>query len=113
MFRGRRDPGVRTLPTGGGDHAYEILLIEDDGADVRLISGVLSEIGPGVRLHVVRDGQEALASLRLEAPDTAAPRPVLILLDLHLSGTDAHALLLQIRNLPEIRRIPVVVLGST
>src|SRR2546426_3089746 len=58
----------------------------------------------------VRDGVEALAFRRREAPYEAAPRPDLLLLELNLPKLDGRDVLLRIREDPHLRELPVVVL---
>src|SRR2546426_8588530 len=53
--------------------------------------------------RTVRDGVEALAFLRREAPYEAAPRPDLLLLDLNLPKLDGRDVLLRIREDPHLR----------
>ena len=68
-----------------------ILLVEDNPADVRLITEALKEKKIQNRLKVAEDGFEALSYLRREGGYKNAPRPHLILLDLNLpkkNGTD-------------------------
>src|SRR5262245_60041189 len=60
----------------------EILLVEDNAGDIRLIREALRDGKLQNRLNVVNDGEAALAFLRRQAPYAEAPRPDLILLDL-------------------------------
>ncbi len=65
------------------------------------------------RLHVVRDGAEALAFLHRESPYEDAVRPDLILLDLHLPKLDGRRVLSMIKADPALMTIPVVILSSS
>lgn len=94
-------------------HAVEILLVEDNAADVRLTIEALKEGKVRNRLSVARDGVEALAFLRREGEHAGAPRPDLILLDLNLPRMDGRELLAVIKEDPTLRRIPVVVLTTS
>ncbi|MEO8553820.1 MAG: response regulator [Kofleriaceae bacterium] len=87
----------------------EILLVEDNPADVRLTQEALREGKVKNNLSVARDGEEALAFLRREG----APRPDLILLDLNLPRRDGREVLKEIKADPDLRRIPVVVLTTS
>ena len=69
-----------TYPSG----PIDILLVEDNAGDVRLTTEALKEAKIANKLHVVRDGVEALNFLRREGPHAGAPRPDLMLLDLNL-----------------------------
>ncbi len=91
----------------------ETLLIEDNPGDARLIVEALSENKELGNLHVVRDGIAALAFLRREGKYTDAPRPDLILLDLHLPRRDGHKVLADIKADKDLKRIPVVVLTTS
>jgi len=91
----------------------EILLVEDNEADVRLTREVLSEARLLNRLHVARDGEQAMDFLRRRPPFENTPRPDLILLDLNLPRKDGREVLDEIKADPTLRRIPVVVLTSS
>jgi len=71
---------------GSNNHqeAIEVLIIEDNPGDVRLVKEVLKETHFPHNLSVVKDGAEAVAFLRRQGQYTQAPRPRLILLDLNL-----------------------------
>lgn len=91
----------------------EILLIEDNLADIRLTQEALAEGPVGARLRVARDGVEALSILRGEGESAAEPLPELILLDLNLPRKDGRELLAEIKEDPKLRRIPVLVLTTS
>ncbi len=90
-----------------------ILLVEDNPGDVRLTQEAfkMGELSP--ELHVAADGEAALAFLRGHAPHEDAPRPNLILLDLNLPKRDGREVLEEIKDDPELRTIPVVVLTTS
>jgi chemotaxis family two-component system response regulator Rcp1 len=91
----------------------EILLVEDNPSDVRLTQIAIAECKLANRLHVVRDGEAALAFLRREGEYRAALRPDLILLDLNLPKMDGRELLAKIKSDAGLRTIPVVVLTTS
>ena len=91
----------------------EILLVEDNPGDVRLTLEAFKEGKLRNRLQVVRDGEEALASLRRQGPYAQAVRPDLILLDLNLPKRDGREVLAEIKADADLRRIPVVVLTTS
>jgi two-component system, chemotaxis family, response regulator Rcp1 len=91
----------------------DILLIEDNEGDVRLLREVLRETNKAVRLCVVSDGLEAMAFLRYQGPHLNAPRPDLILLDLHMPKMDGLEVLAQVKADPWLRTIPIIVLTSS
>ncbi len=91
----------------------EILLVEDNPGDVRLIQEALKENKLRNQLHVAKDGAEALDFLRRAVAFADAPRPDLILLDLNLPKKDGHEVLSDIKEDPDLKRIPVVVLTTS
>jgi CheY-like chemotaxis protein len=91
----------------------EVLLVEDSPGDVRLTREALKDSVPPSRFNVVRDGEEALAFLRRQGPYHNAPSPDLILLDLNLPKKDGREVLAEIKQDPDLKRIPVVVLTTS
>lgn len=91
----------------------EILMIEDNPGDVRLTKEVLKDSKLHNRLNIARDGMEALQYLRREQSYETAVRPDLILLDWNLPGKNGSEVLREIKEDPELRSIPVVVLTSS
>ena len=91
----------------------EILLVEDNPGDVRLIKEAFREGKVLNVLHVVEDGVEAMAFLRRENTYAQAPRPELILLDLNLPRKDGREVLAEIKGDENLKRIPVVILTSS
>ncbi|GMV41022.1 MAG: two-component system response regulator [Myxococcales bacterium] len=90
-----------------------VLLVEDSDADVRLTQEAFGELGEPVDLRVAHDGLEALDTLRRGGPHGEALRPQLILLDLNMPRMDGREVLAQLKQDPELRRIPVVVLTTS
>ena len=91
----------------------DILIVEDNPGDVRLVREALKACASSHRLQVARDGEEALAMLRRQPPHQGSSRPNLVLLDLNLPRMDGRELLAQLKHDPELRRIPVVVLTTS
>ncbi len=91
----------------------EIMLVEDNPGDVRLTMELLRESKIHNRISVVNDGIEAMAFLRKEAEFRGAPRPDLILLDLNMPRKDGREVLAEIKQDPDLKRIPVVVLTTS
>lgn len=91
----------------------EILLVEDNPGDVRLIMETLRDGKIENRLSVAEDGVEALAFLRRQAKFSSAPRPDLILLDLSLPRKNGQEVLVEIKQDPCLKRIPVCVITSS
>jgi len=91
----------------------ELLLVEDNPADVRLTIEAMKGVKIPMHLSVARDGVEALAFLRREGSYAQAPRPKLILLDLNMPRKDGREVLAEIKADPLLRRIPVVILTTS
>jgi len=91
----------------------EILLVEDDPGDVLITREAVEGSKVANNLNVVSNGEQALQYLRREAPYEDATRPGLILLDLNLPRLDGREVLAQIKQDPDLRRIPVVVLTTS
>lgn len=86
----------------------EILLIEDNPGDARLVQEALKDAKVKNRVTHAKDGQEALD--RLTNP--AFPRPDLILLDMILPRKDGRAVLEALKSDPALRQIPILVLSA-
>ncbi len=93
--------------------AIEILLVEDNPGDVRLTREVLSEGRIRNTLNVATDGVEALDFLHRRGVFADAKPQDLILLDLNLPKMNGREVLAAIKNDPELRHIPVVVLTTS
>jgi CheY-like chemotaxis protein len=91
----------------------EILLVEDNPGDVRLIREALKEGKVRNTLHVVYDGVEAITFLRKQGEYSGVLRPDLILLDLNLPKKDGREVLAEIKEDENLKRIPVVVLTTS
>ena len=90
-----------------------ILLVEDNEADVELAQEALELAKVANRLHVVYSGEEALQFLRREPPHADAPRPDLIFLDLNLPGINGREVLAEVKEDPQLKIIPVLVLTTS
>src|SRR6185436_11961760 len=90
-----------------------ILLVEDNPADARLTAEGLKRAKVLNRLHVVEDGEEAVAFMRREGRWADAPRPDIIFLDLNLPKMDGREVLTIVKDDPELTHIPIVVLTSS
>ncbi|MFP3965869.1 response regulator [Actinomadura fulvescens] len=91
----------------------EVLLVEDDPGDVLLTTEAFEHNKVKNNLHVVNDGEQAMAFLRREEPYAGAPRPDLVLLDLNLPRKDGREVLEEIKDDEELRSVPVVVLTTS
>jgi len=91
----------------------EILLVEDNPGDVRLTQEALKESKVRNNMYVAPDGLEALAFLHREGQYADVRRPDLILLDLNLPRMDGREVLAEIKEDPDLKRIPVVILTTS
>jgi len=82
----------------------ELLMVEDNPADVRLTREALKEGNISNTMHVVKDGVEAMAFLRRMGIYAEVAKPDLILLDLNLPRMDGREVLAEIKSDPELRR---------
>lgn len=74
----------------------EILLVEDNPGDIRLIKEILKETKIQNNIRIAMDGEAAL-NLLFNLDDLTTPRPDLILLDLNLPKIDGRELYLKLR----------------
>lgn len=89
----------------------EILLVEDNPADVRFLNETLKELGVINRLHPVSDGEQALLFLRRsEESFVGAPRPELVLLDTRMPKLDGVEVYSEMKNDDALKDIPCVIL---
>jgi len=88
----------------------EILLVEDNPADIRLAQEAFKDAKVQNILYTVGDGVEAMAFLRREGKYADVGRPDLILLDLNLPKKDGREVLAEIKADERLKLIPVVIL---
>lgn len=93
--------------------AVNILLVEDNPGDVRLIVESLKESNRPNILRTVKDGVEAMAYLNREGIYSDAVHPDIILLDLNLPRKNGKEVLAEIKKDPDLKRIPVIVLTAS
>jgi CheY-like chemotaxis protein len=109
------DDGAERVVEGGapGTHRLEILLVDDNPADVLLAQEALLDSGLTHNLTVASDGVEAMRLLRGEGDHERAVRPDIVLLDLNLPRKDGREVLAEIKSDRTLRRIPVAVMTSS
>jgi len=93
-----------------GAKQVEILLVEDNPADVRLVREALKESKILNKLSVVEDGVEAMEFLRKKGKYASSIRPDLILLDLNLPRKNGREVLAEVKSDDNLKRIPVVIM---
>ncbi|MCF7707401.1 MAG: response regulator [Verrucomicrobia bacterium] len=91
----------------------EILLVEDNPGDARLTKEALKEGKVLNNLNTVANGMDAISYLRKQKPYDHVTTPDIVLLDLNLPKKDGREVLAEIKQDPELRRIPVVVLTTS
>jgi CheY-like chemotaxis protein len=91
----------------------EILMVEDNPGDARLVVEALKDGKVRNKLTIVEDGVEAIAFLRKEGKYKNALRPDLMLLDLNMPRKDGREVLAEIKSDENLKRIPVVVLTTS
>jgi two-component system, chemotaxis family, response regulator Rcp1 len=100
------NPGPTTRPV-------QILIVEDNPADARLVREVMRDSKVLNEIHWVPDGVEALAFLRAQGKYADAPRPNLIFLDLNMPRKDGREVLREVKSDEKLKRIPIVVMTSS
>jgi two-component system response regulator len=91
----------------------DVLLVEDDPGDVLLTRDTFEDCHLGLNMHVTGDGEEAMHFLRRTGEFADAPRPALVLLDLNLPRRGGLWVLGELKDDPDLRPIPVVVLTTS
>lgn len=93
--------------------AVNILLIEDNPGDIRLVVESMKESKKPNNLSMVKDGVEAMTYLHREGVYANAVRPDIILLDLNLPMKNGKEVLAEIKKDPDLKRIPVIVFTAS
>ena len=93
--------------------SFEILLVEDSAADVRLMQEALKDSKIRTHVNVAKDGVEAMAFLQKQGERGGMSHPDLILLDLNLPKKSGGEVLEEIKADPVLKRIPVVIFTSS
>lgn len=85
--------------------SMHILLVDDDEDDQNLFKGAARELDPDIVCVSVSDGTEALAYLQ----DESGRIPDFIFLDLRMPGLSGEECLIEIKKIPRVSKIPVIV----
>lgn len=91
----------------------DILLVEDNPGDVRLVRETLKDLLCPPRVHEAGSVDEALAFLLQRGRFADAPRPGVVLLDLDLPCRNGLELVREMHDHPAVASIPVIVLTSS
>jgi len=98
------------------NNAIEILLVEDNANDVELTLHALAKHNLANKIHVVRDGEEAMDFLFCRGQfsgRTFDNPPKVVLLDLKLPKVDGLEILRAVKSDPRTKAMPVVVMTSS
>src|SRR5207247_9942688 len=109
-------PGSTTRFLGTGKpmkRTTEILLVDDNPADLDLTAEMLSRGEFTGRVRTVTDGAEAIAFLHGQGKYAGAQMPDLIVLDLNLPKKDGRAVLADVKNDPALSNTTVVVVSTS
>jgi CheY-like chemotaxis protein len=101
------------MKLGEQQRPVEVLLIEDNPGDVRLLQEAFRELQANIHLQIARDGAEGIEAVEKQAANGTRIWPDLILLDLNLPKISGHDVLARIKSDPRTRRIPIIVLTSS
>jgi CheY-like chemotaxis protein len=93
--------------------SLELLLVDDNPADVSLVNEALAGSKLHSKINSVGDGVEAIAFLNRKEKYANALRPDLVILDLNLPKKDGLAVLAAMKAGPDLRRIPVVIFSTS
>lgn len=91
----------------------DLLVVEDNPGDARLIEEVLQTCTNRYHLHLVEDGVEAMNFLHKKGKFVNSPRPDLILLDLNLPKKDGREVLAELKSDIKLKQIPVVIMTTS
>jgi two-component system, chemotaxis family, response regulator Rcp1 len=91
----------------------DILLVEDNQGEVRLVVETFKEGKIEHEMHVAHDGEEAINFLLKNGKYKDAPRPDVIILDINLPKKSGFEVLKVVRNTQGIQDVPVVILTAS
>ncbi|MGA8027849.1 MAG: response regulator [Bryobacteraceae bacterium] len=101
------------MPGGQSHRPLELLIIEDNPGDIRLLEEAFEELRANVHIHTAKDGAEGLEMVLHPKHPKKNWRPDLILLDLNLPKVSGHDVLTRIKGNPHTCCIPIIVLTSS
>jgi two-component system, chemotaxis family, response regulator Rcp1 len=93
--------------------APEVLLVDDNPADIDLMSEVLANSKRHFHVNVASDGAKAISFLRHQGEYAKAPAPDLVVLDLNLPRKDGREVLSEVKADPALAKIPVVIFTTS
>lgn len=90
-----------------------IILFEDNSEEQFIIRKILAEYNMLVNVFCIHSGDEFLEIIKRRADITQAPSPDLIFLDLNVPKIDGIAILRMIKQSPDLKHIPVIILTGS
>ncbi|MCU0399783.1 MAG: response regulator [Algoriphagus sp.] len=93
--------------------SIRILLVEDNLGDIMLTKEALLECKIPTELTVKKDGNEALLYLMGLQKSDPGELPNLILLDINLPKKNGHEVLESVKNHPDLKHIPIIILTTS
>jgi CheY-like chemotaxis protein len=91
----------------------DILLVEDNRADIKLIEECFKELTIKCNISVATDGEQAVNILKKTGGHADGLRPDVVLLDLKIPKKDGFEVLKEIKNDENLAGIPVIILSSS
>lgn len=88
-------------------------MVEDNEGDILLTTEAMEEFKLPYVLQTLRDGNEAIEFLVAEAQKNVKKLPDLILLDVNLPKKNGHEVLQTVKNRPDLRHIPIIMLTTS
>ena len=89
-----------------------VLLVDDSPEFLGVARRLLEQLRPGVAVHTLQSGTDALAFLTRGAPYGDAPRPFFVVLDFRLPDMNAPEVLARLRGEPQLADLPILVLSQ-
>jgi two-component system, chemotaxis family, response regulator Rcp1 len=93
--------------------SVEVLIIEDNEGDIRLIKEAFKDSKIVNKFSVVSDGQQALDFLNKSGEFESSVRPDIILLDLNLPKINGFDVLREVKSNPALQKIPVIIFSRS
>ncbi len=95
------------------ENLINILIVDDSADDIEFTLAALQGTKLANSINVVKDGVEAMQYLRKQGKYKSAEKPSLVLLDLNMPRKDGREVLSEMKEDPELRHIPVVILTTS
>ena len=93
--------------------SVDILLVEDNSADIKLIEECFKDLTIKCNINVATDGEQAVDILKRNGSHLNDVRPDVVLLDLKIPKKDGFEVLAEIKSDLSLSSIPVIILSSS